>query len=102
MIINKSGITIRVAVSECRIMSRVTQGVRLINLEKKGDVIASVCKVMGSELEAAVEEESRRQWTKNQDDLANDNKADGENAAPASESEVESPVEGEQPENTEE
>ena len=54
MIINKSGIVIRLAVSECRIMGRATQGVRLINLAKKNDVIASVCKVMGSELENQV------------------------------------------------
>ena len=52
MIINKSGIAIRLAVSDCRVMGRATQGVRLINLTKKNDVIASVCKVMSSELEA--------------------------------------------------
>lgn len=52
MIINKSGIAIRLAVSDCRVMGRATQGVRLINLSKKNDVIASVCKVMSSELEA--------------------------------------------------
>ncbi len=45
MIINKSGITIRLNVSELRIMGRATQGVRLINLDKKNDTIASVCKV---------------------------------------------------------
>ncbi|MBR4369081.1 MAG: DNA gyrase subunit A [Prevotella sp.] len=64
MIINKSGIVIRLAVSECRVMGRATQGVRLINLAKKNDVIASVCKVMSSELEAAVEEQSRAAWAK--------------------------------------
>ena len=57
MIINKSGIAIRLAVSDCRVMGRATQGVRLINLSKKNDVIASVCKVMSSELEAKVAEE---------------------------------------------
>jgi DNA gyrase subunit A len=45
MIINKSGITIRVKISDIRIMGRATQGVRLINLEKRNDRIASVCKV---------------------------------------------------------
>ena len=65
MIINKSGIAIRLAVSECRVMGRATQGVRLINLTKKNDVIASVCKVMSSELEAQVEEENRMQQTAN-------------------------------------
>ncbi len=57
MIINKSGIAIRLAVRECRVMGRATQGVRLINLAKKNDVIASVCKVMSSELEEKVAEE---------------------------------------------
>ena len=46
MIINKSGVLIRLNVSEVRIMGRATQGVRLINLTKKNDSIASVCKVM--------------------------------------------------------
>ena len=45
MIINKSGITIRVKVADFRIMGRATQGVRLIDLEKRGDSIGSVCKV---------------------------------------------------------
>ena len=45
MIINKSGITIRLKVADVRIQGRATQGVRLINLEKRGDVISSVCKV---------------------------------------------------------
>jgi len=46
MIINKSGITIRLKVADVRIMGRATQGVRLINLEKRNDEIASVCKVL--------------------------------------------------------
>ena len=45
MIINKSGITIRLNVSDVRVMGRATQGVRLINLEKRNDTIGSVCKV---------------------------------------------------------
>lgn len=45
MIINKSGITIRLNVSANRVMGRATQGVRLINLEKRHDEIASVCRV---------------------------------------------------------
>ncbi len=61
MIINKSGILIRLKVSECRVMGRATQGVRLINLAKKNDTISSVCKVMGSELMAALEAEKRAQ-----------------------------------------
>lgn len=65
MIINKSGIVIRLAVAEVRVMGRATQGVRLINLAKKNDVIASVCKVMSSELEATAEEESRQEMRNN-------------------------------------
>ena len=45
MIINKSGITIRLKVADVRIMGRATQGVRLIDLEKRNDQIGSVCKV---------------------------------------------------------
>ena len=45
MIINKSGITIRLKVADVRVMGRATQGVRLINLEKRNDQISSVCKV---------------------------------------------------------
>ena len=59
MIINKSGIAIRLAVRDCRVMGRATQGVRLINLAKKNDVIASVCKVMSSELEEKVGEDEK-------------------------------------------
>ena len=73
MIINQSGIVIRMAVAEVRVMGRNTQGVRLINLTKKNDVIASVCKVMSSDLEARVEEESHSQWQKTSDDLKSDN-----------------------------
>ena len=51
MIINKSGITIRLKVADVRIMGRATQGVRLINLEKRNDHISSVCKVQTDEEE---------------------------------------------------
>jgi DNA gyrase subunit A len=52
MIINKSGIAIRVKVADLSIIGRATQGVRLINLEKRNDEIASVCKVISeSEIE---------------------------------------------------
>ncbi|NPD80556.1 DNA gyrase subunit A [Prevotella sp. PINT] len=63
MIINKSGITIRLYVQECRLQGRVTQGVRLINLEKKNDVIASVCKVLG---QASVEQLNQEDVTKDE------------------------------------
>ena len=45
VIINKSGITLRIKVADIRVMGRATQGVRLINLEKRNDEIASVCTV---------------------------------------------------------
>ena len=56
MIINKSGITLRLKVADVRIMGRATQGVRLIDLEKRNDQIGSVCKV-SSEQEPEEEEE---------------------------------------------
>ena len=57
MIINKSGITIRLKVADVRIMGRATQGVRLIDLEKRNDQIGSVCKV-ASENEEEVQDEA--------------------------------------------
>ena len=72
MIINKSGILIRLKVSECRIMGRATQGVRLINLTKKNDVISSVCKVMSSDIEAIAEAESRKEWSATSEAIRND------------------------------
>ncbi len=60
MIINRSGITIRLAVETLRVMGRATQGVRLINL-RDGDVIASVAKIEGgAELERIAEEEAAK------------------------------------------
>jgi DNA gyrase subunit A len=56
MIINKSGITIRLKVADIRVMGRATQGVRLINLEKRNDEIASVCKVLSEKEEEIVDE----------------------------------------------
>ena len=55
MIINKSGITIRMKVSDLRVVGRATQGVRLINLEKRNDEIASVCKVQSETAEESAE-----------------------------------------------
>ena len=57
MIINKSGITIRLKLADVRIMGRATQGVRLINLEKRNDQIASVCKVNSESIEDKMEED---------------------------------------------
>lgn len=55
MIINKSGITLRIRVADFRVMGRATQGVRIINLDKRGDEIASVCCVDTDPEEEAVE-----------------------------------------------
>ena len=57
MIINKSGITIRLHVASVRIMGRATQGVRLIDLEKRNDQIGSVCKVTSESEEENVDNE---------------------------------------------
>lgn len=55
VIINKSGITLRIHVADIRVQGRATQGVRLINLDKRNDTIASVCCV-DSDPEEEVEE----------------------------------------------
>ena len=55
VIINKSGITLRLKVADVRVMGRATQGVRLINLEKRNDEIASVCKVLSDSTEDTME-----------------------------------------------
>lgn len=54
MIINKSGITLRMKVADIRVTGRATQGVRLINLDKRGDEIASICKVQSETEEEIV------------------------------------------------
>ncbi len=90
MIINRSGIAIRLSVAECRVMGRATQGVRLINLAKKNDVIASVCKVMSSELEASVEEDSQSTFNEKQELINSDHTAtsSADGATEASEASV--------------
>jgi DNA gyrase subunit A len=60
MIINKSGITIRLKVADVRIMGRATQGVKLINLEKRNDEIGSVCKVMSESEEEEIEQSANK------------------------------------------
>ena len=67
MIINKSGILIRLNVSEVRVMGRATQGVRLINLTKKNDTIASVCKVQKATEEELAEEQENQEIAENQE-----------------------------------
>jgi DNA gyrase subunit A len=56
MIINKSGLTIRMAVEDLRVMGRATQGVKLINI-KENDSIAAVTKVMKDDVEELVVDE---------------------------------------------
>jgi DNA gyrase subunit A len=73
MIINKSGIIIRIAVSELRTMGRATQGVRLITL-KENDEIASVAKIEHDE-----EEDKDIEDVENNDTESTDNAADDTN-----------------------
>ena len=61
MIINKSGIAIRMKVADLNIIGRATQGVRLINLGKRNDEIASVCKVMSETEEELAEEKAEQE-----------------------------------------
>lgn len=58
VIINKSGITLRMKVADVRVMGRATQGVRLINLEKRNDEIASVCKVLSDSVDENMQDDS--------------------------------------------
>ena len=58
VIINKSGITLRMKVADVRVMGRATQGVRLINLEKRNDEIASVCKVLSDSVDENLQDDS--------------------------------------------
>ncbi|MBD5290792.1 MAG: DNA gyrase subunit A [Bacteroides sp.] len=66
MIINQSGVTLRLPVNSIRVTGRATQGVKLIDLGKRGDTIASVCKVDANpeedvEKELSEEEQEARQ-----------------------------------------
>ena len=67
IIINKSGITIRLRVSDIPVIGRATQGVRLINLDKRQDAIASITKV-AAEQEEDVEIIENTEFTENQND----------------------------------
>ena len=73
MIINKSGITIRLKVADVRIMGRATQGVRLINLEKRNDEIGSVCKVTSENEEDIITEEDDTTSENPQSKINNEN-----------------------------
>jgi len=56
VIINKSGVTLRMHVADIRVMGRATQGVKVIDLQKRNDTIASVCKVTADPNEDETEE----------------------------------------------
>ena len=85
VIINKSGITIRLKVKSLRIVGRATQGVRLINLEKKNDEIASVCKV-DTEPESTDEESVMQAFAQDVTDQVEEvNNNDDNNYPPAEE-----------------
>jgi DNA gyrase subunit A len=73
MIINKSGIAIRLAVKEISTLGRATQGVKLINLSKKQDAIASVTKVPSSNGEEENAENTQNIEGKEQQPDDNDN-----------------------------
>lgn len=81
MIINKSGILIRLKVADVRVMGRATQGVRLINLTKKNDTIASVCKVMSASDEEVVEQERLDGFSTDGDDGQQSDARESENVA---------------------
>ena len=72
MIINKSGLTIRMAVADLRVMGRATQGVKLINI-KDNDSIAAVAKVMSdddedeNEVGTEIENNDSEETTNNQE-----------------------------------
>jgi len=75
MIINVSGIVIRLHVADISVMGRATQGVRLINLEKRNDEIASVCKVL-TETDEDVDEDDVHDDVENMNDENNDVRPD--------------------------
>ena len=72
MIINVSGITLRLHTSDIRVMGRATQGVRLINLSKRGDTIASICRVPRED-EENINAETSEATTEDSDQPENDN-----------------------------
>lgn len=77
MIINKSGVTIRLKVAGVRVMGRATQGVKLINLGKRNDQISSVCKVQTEEEEENPEETNEFQPMEAEgNNLTNDTRTD--------------------------
>ena len=79
MIINQSGITLRLPVDSIRVMGRATQGVKLIDLGKRGDTIASVCKVDSDpqeDIEEEIESENGNENIENTEHPEGDNVSD--------------------------
>ncbi len=79
MIINQSGITLRLPVDSIRVMGRATQGVKLIDLGKRGDTIASVCKVDSDpqeDIEEEIESENGNEKIENTEHPESDNVSD--------------------------
>ena len=81
MIINKSGILIRLKVADVRVMWRATQGVRLINLTKKNDIIASVCKVMSAGDAEIMEQDGQTASEASASQANNNNMSDSDDAS---------------------
>ena len=76
MIINKSGIAIRLNVADLSVIGRATQGVRLINLGKRNDEIASVCKVLSNKEEEIAQEKAEREAIQNAEEGNPEERAD--------------------------
>ncbi|MCC6600270.1 MAG: DNA gyrase subunit A [Crocinitomicaceae bacterium] len=81
MIINKSGITIRLKVEDLRVMGRATQGVRLINL-RGNDEIAAVCSVMREDEEQQEEERHLSNHHEETEDFEGENSSDNPSPSP--------------------
>lgn len=84
VIINQSGITLRLEVKDVRVMGRATQGVKLIDLSKRGDTIASVCKVASNP-----EEDAEREAEADIREQANDKAGEQMDAMSVIEDEIE-------------
>lgn len=73
MIINKSGITIRLRISDVNVQGRATQGTRLIDLKKRNDVISSVCLVPAEEEEEEALDDNNENTLETTDTITEEN-----------------------------
>src|SRR5690606_18163871 len=79
MVINKSGVAIRTAVHEMRVVGRATQGVRIINL-RKDDEIAAVAKVSMDEVDEELNDENiDNEFNANENQIDSDNNSEENN-----------------------